>query len=181
MRTNPNAPPQGNLHERTSTSKVLAHKVCEAILKYSFVSIVVSAEVHCGSPQQDTPFGDARAGAPVDSEPFRAKDVTTDTESLETTSFGEDMLPGVKSELTNIGKTLGTKTRKRSRCHRTQFPALLVYTVGTKCRTSTKGKPTLLDTSCCLRTMRASCTPTTTPRLQVGWHLAGCAQPADLR
>ena len=62
------------------TSKVLVREVCEAIMRYGFVTspypIIISAEVHCGLTQQDmlanimkSVFGDALVSAPVDGRP----------------------------------------------------------------------------------------------------------------
>ena len=67
-------------HGRTLTSKVPVREVCEAIMKYGFVTspypIIISAEVHCGLTQQDmlasimkSVFGDALVSAPVDGRP----------------------------------------------------------------------------------------------------------------
>jgi len=67
-------------HGRTLTSKVPVREVCEAIMKYGFVTspypIIISAEVHCGLTQQDmlanimkNVFGDALVSAPVDGRP----------------------------------------------------------------------------------------------------------------
>lgn len=67
-------------HGRTLTSKVPVREVCEAIMKYGFVTspypIIISAEVHCGLTQQDmlanimkSVFGDALVSAPVDNRP----------------------------------------------------------------------------------------------------------------
>jgi len=67
-------------HGRTLTSKVPVREVCEAIMKYGFVTspypIIISAEVHCGLTQQDmlanimkSVFGAALVSAPVDSRP----------------------------------------------------------------------------------------------------------------
>lgn len=67
-------------HKRTLTTKVPVREVCEAIMKYGFVTspypIIISAEVHCGLTQQDmlanimkTVFGDALVSAPVDDRP----------------------------------------------------------------------------------------------------------------
>ena len=67
-------------HGRTLTSKVPVREVCEAIMKYGFVTspypIIISAEVHCGLTQQDmlanimrNAFGDALVSAPVDGRP----------------------------------------------------------------------------------------------------------------
>ena len=67
-------------HGRTLTSKVPVREVCEAIVKYGFVTspypIIISAEVHCGLVQQDmlasimkNVFGDALVSAPVDDRP----------------------------------------------------------------------------------------------------------------
>ena len=64
-------------HGLTLTSKVPVREVCEAILKYGFVTspypIIISAEVHCGLTQQDmlanimkSVFGDALVWAPVE-------------------------------------------------------------------------------------------------------------------
>lgn len=62
------------------TSKVPVREVCEAIMKYGFVTslypIIISAEIHCGLTQQDmlanimkSVFGDALVSAPVDDRP----------------------------------------------------------------------------------------------------------------
>lgn len=67
-------------HGRTLTSKVPVREVCEAIMKYGFVTspypIIISAEVHCGLTQQDmlanimrNAFGGALVSAPVDGRP----------------------------------------------------------------------------------------------------------------
>ncbi|KAF9652259.1 PLC-like phosphodiesterase [Thelephora ganbajun] len=67
-------------HGRTLTTKVPVREVCEAIMKYAFVTspypIIISAEVHCGVTQQDmlanimkSVFGDALVSAPVDGRP----------------------------------------------------------------------------------------------------------------
>jgi phosphatidylinositol phospholipase C, delta len=67
-------------HGKTFTSKVSLREICVAIKKYGFVSspypIIVSAEVHCGIPQQDmmaeimtSVFGDALIQAPVSGRP----------------------------------------------------------------------------------------------------------------
>lgn len=67
-------------HGRTLTSKVPVREVCEAIMKYGFVTspypIIISAEVHCGLTQQDmlanimkSVFGEALVSAPVEGRP----------------------------------------------------------------------------------------------------------------
>ena len=67
-------------HGKTLTSKVSLREVCEAIMKYAFVvspyPIVISAEVHCSIPQQDTMvsimhevFGESLVSAPVNGRP----------------------------------------------------------------------------------------------------------------
>jgi phosphatidylinositol phospholipase C delta len=67
-------------HGKTFTTKVPLRKACEAIAKYAFVvspyPIIISAEVHCGIPQQDMiasimleVFGDSLVSAPVQGRP----------------------------------------------------------------------------------------------------------------
>lgn len=67
-------------HGKTWTSKVSLREVCEAIMKYGFVSspypIIISAEIHCGVAQQDmmvdimtSVFGDALMHAPINGRP----------------------------------------------------------------------------------------------------------------
>ena len=67
-------------HGKTLTSKVSLREVCEAIMKYAFVvspyPIVISAEVHCSIPQQDTMvsimhevFGESLVSAPINGRP----------------------------------------------------------------------------------------------------------------
>jgi len=67
-------------HGRTLTTKVPVREVCEAIMRYGFVTspypIIISAEVHCGLTQQDmlanimkSVFGDALVSAPIDGRP----------------------------------------------------------------------------------------------------------------
>ncbi|KAH9077817.1 PLC-like phosphodiesterase [Lactarius deliciosus] len=67
-------------HGKTLTTKVSLREVCEAIIKYAFVvspyPVIISAEVHCGIPQQDTMasimhevFGESLVSAPVNGRP----------------------------------------------------------------------------------------------------------------
>jgi phosphatidylinositol phospholipase C delta len=67
-------------HGKTLTSKVSLREVCQAIMKYAFVTspyaLLISAEVHCGLEQQDkmveimtTVFGEALIQAPVEGRP----------------------------------------------------------------------------------------------------------------
>ena len=67
-------------HGRTLTTKLTVREICEAIARYAFVAspypIIISAEVHCGLPQQSLiasimsdVFGDALVKAPVDGRP----------------------------------------------------------------------------------------------------------------
>jgi phosphatidylinositol phospholipase C delta len=67
-------------HGKTLTSKVSLRNVCNAILKYGFVTtdypIIISAEIHCGVAQQDMivkimseVFGDALIRAPIHGRP----------------------------------------------------------------------------------------------------------------
>ena len=67
-------------HGKTLTTKVPLRDICQAIARYAFVAslypIVISAEVHCGLPQQSLiasimsdVFGDALVKAPVDGRP----------------------------------------------------------------------------------------------------------------
>jgi phosphatidylinositol phospholipase C delta len=64
-------------HGKTLTTKVLLRDICQAVSKYAFVAspypVLISAEVHCGIPQQDKMvaimmdvFGDALVRAPVE-------------------------------------------------------------------------------------------------------------------
>lgn len=64
-------------HGKTLTSKVSAREVCEAVMKYAFVTspypIIISAEIHCSLPQQDMlatimheVFGEALVSAPIE-------------------------------------------------------------------------------------------------------------------
>lgn len=68
-------------HGKTLTSKVSAREVCEAIMKYAFVTspypIIISAEIHCSVPQQEMlasimheVFGNALVSAPIEGKPF---------------------------------------------------------------------------------------------------------------
>ncbi|KAF8432959.1 PLC-like phosphodiesterase [Boletus edulis BED1] len=68
-------------HGKTLTSKLSAREVCEAIMKYAFVTspypIVISAEIHCSLHQQDMlatimreVFGDALVCAPIEGKPL---------------------------------------------------------------------------------------------------------------
>ncbi|KAH8997911.1 PLC-like phosphodiesterase [Lactarius akahatsu] len=67
-------------HGKTLTTKVSLREVCEAIMKYAFVvspyPVIISAEVHCSIPQQDTMasimhevFGESLVSAPVNGRP----------------------------------------------------------------------------------------------------------------
>ncbi|KAF8273638.1 PLC-like phosphodiesterase [Lactarius quietus] len=67
-------------HGKTLTTKVSLREACEAIMKYAFVvspyPIIISAEVHCSVPQQDTMssimhevFGESLVCAPVNGRP----------------------------------------------------------------------------------------------------------------
>ena len=67
-------------HGRTFTSKVPVRDICGAIIKYAFIAspypIIISAEIHCGVPQQEQlveimkdVFGDALVYAPVEGRP----------------------------------------------------------------------------------------------------------------
>ena len=67
-------------HGKTFTTKVPLRDICQAIARYAFVAspypIIISAEVHCGLPQQSLiasimseVFGDALVKAPVDGRP----------------------------------------------------------------------------------------------------------------
>lgn len=67
-------------HGKTLTSKVSLRDICNAIAKYAFVTspypVLISAEVHCGVPQQDKlvdimteVFGDAIVQAPLEGRP----------------------------------------------------------------------------------------------------------------
>ncbi len=67
-------------HGKTFTAKVSLREVCEAIMKYAFVvspyPVIISAEVHCSIPQQDTMasimhevFGESLVSAPVNGRP----------------------------------------------------------------------------------------------------------------
>ena len=67
-------------HGKTLTTKVSLREACEAIMKYAFVvspyPIIISAEVHCSVPQQDTMasimhevFGESLVSAPVNGRP----------------------------------------------------------------------------------------------------------------
>ena len=67
-------------HGKTLTSKVSLREICEAIMKYAFVvspyPIIISAEVHCSIPQQDTMvsimhevFGESLVSAPINGRP----------------------------------------------------------------------------------------------------------------
>jgi len=67
-------------HGKTLTTKVSLRKACEAIAKYAFVvspyPIILSAEVHCGIPQQDMiasimheVFGERLVSAPPQGRP----------------------------------------------------------------------------------------------------------------
>ncbi|TFK21219.1 1-phosphatidylinositol-4,5-bisphosphate phosphodiesterase 1 [Coprinopsis marcescibilis] len=67
-------------HGKTLTSKVSLRDVCNAIMKYGFVTspypVLISAEVHCGIPQQEKMvdimkevFGDSLIEAPVEGRP----------------------------------------------------------------------------------------------------------------
>lgn len=88
-----------------------------------------------------------------ESEPLHHKDVTVDIESSETTTSDQDMLSDVKSELKKVGKkVLGRRNRpvppqlasrsstnseekdKKKVKMSFELLALLVYTVGVKCR-----------------------------------------------
>lgn len=64
-------------HGKTLTSKVSTREVCEAVMKYAFVTspypIIISAEIHCSLPQQDMlavimreVFGEALVSAPIE-------------------------------------------------------------------------------------------------------------------
>lgn len=68
-------------HGKTLTSKVSAREVCEAIMKYAFVTspypIIISAEIHCSLPQQEMlaiilheVFGEALVSAPMEGKPL---------------------------------------------------------------------------------------------------------------
>lgn len=68
-------------HGKTLTSKVSAREVCEAIMKYAFVTspypIIISAEIHCSLAQQEMfanimheVFGEALLGAPIEGKPL---------------------------------------------------------------------------------------------------------------
>ncbi|KZS96863.1 PLC-like phosphodiesterase [Sistotremastrum niveocremeum HHB9708] len=63
-------------HGKTLTTKVSVREICEAIAKYAFISspypIIISAEIHCGLPQQEKlaeimkeVFGDTLIQAPL--------------------------------------------------------------------------------------------------------------------
>ncbi|KAH0840350.1 PLC-like phosphodiesterase [Lanmaoa asiatica] len=67
-------------HGKTLTSKVSAREVCEAVMKYAFVTspypIIISAEIHCSLPQQEMlviimheVFGEALVSAPIEGKP----------------------------------------------------------------------------------------------------------------
>jgi len=67
-------------HGKTFTSKVPVREVCEAIMKYAFVTspypIIISAEIHCSVSQQEMMvdimhdvFGDALVSSPVEGRP----------------------------------------------------------------------------------------------------------------
>ncbi|KIJ05771.1 hypothetical protein PAXINDRAFT_141056, partial [Paxillus involutus ATCC 200175] len=67
-------------HGKTFTSKVPVREVCEAIVKYAFVTspypIIISAEIHCSLPQQDMlaaimreVFAEALVTAPIEGRP----------------------------------------------------------------------------------------------------------------
>ncbi|KAG8219083.1 phosphoinositide-specific phospholipase C [Butyriboletus roseoflavus] len=68
-------------HGKTLTSKVSAREVCEAVMKYAFVTspypIIISAEIHCSLPQQEMlamilhdVFGKALVSAPIEGKPL---------------------------------------------------------------------------------------------------------------
>lgn len=70
-------------HGKTLTSKVSVREVCEAIIKYAFVTspypIIISAEVHCSVAQQEMlatimheVFGEALVSAPIEGKPLSA-------------------------------------------------------------------------------------------------------------
>ncbi|KJA21323.1 hypothetical protein HYPSUDRAFT_67845 [Hypholoma sublateritium FD-334 SS-4] len=67
-------------HGKTLTSKVSLRDICNAIAKYAFVTspypVLISAEIHCSVPQQDTIvdimteiFGDSMIQAPLEGRP----------------------------------------------------------------------------------------------------------------
>lgn len=66
-------------HGGTLTSKISLRVICDAIAKYAFVAspypIIISAEVHCGLPQQDmiasimkSSFGEMLVDSPISDE-----------------------------------------------------------------------------------------------------------------
>lgn len=68
-------------HGKTLTTKVPAREVCEAVMKYAFVTspypIIISAEIHCSVPQQELlanimheVFGEALVSAPIEGKPL---------------------------------------------------------------------------------------------------------------
>ncbi|KAF8555567.1 PLC-like phosphodiesterase [Imleria badia] len=68
-------------HGKTLTTKVSAREVCEAVMKYAFVTspypIIISAELHLSVPQQvmlagimREVFGDALVSAPIEGKPL---------------------------------------------------------------------------------------------------------------
>lgn len=68
-------------HGKTLTSKVPAREICEAVMKYAFVTspypIIISAEIHCSLPQQEMlavimreVFGEALVSAPIEGKPL---------------------------------------------------------------------------------------------------------------
>lgn len=67
-------------HGKTLTTKIPLRDICQAIIRYAFVTspypIIISAEVHCSITQQvmiatimSEVFGDALVKAPVDGRP----------------------------------------------------------------------------------------------------------------
>lgn len=67
-------------HGKTLTKKVSLRDICQAIARYAFVAspypVIISAEVHCGVPQQaliasimSEVFGDALVKAPAEGRP----------------------------------------------------------------------------------------------------------------
>lgn len=68
-------------HGKTLTSKVSVREICEAIMKYAFVTspypIIISAEIHCSLTQQEMlavimreVFGEALVSAPIEGKPL---------------------------------------------------------------------------------------------------------------
>ncbi|KAI0701985.1 PLC-like phosphodiesterase [Cytidiella melzeri] len=140
-------------HGKTLTTRIALRDICQAILRYAFVTspypIIISAEVHCGIAQQamiasimSEVFGEALVKAPVDGRP-RIENLPSPEElkgmvllkvnvylspPTDVRDAKEIRFP-IGLELAETRDPETTKVRMS-----VELVALLVYTVGVKCR-----------------------------------------------